>query len=125
MAGEARILLIDDMPDVRKSIRMVLKRAGHEIEEAENGREGIEKAKSGKFDLVITDMLMPEADGGEVVQAIRRQGRTPVLAVSGGGMQVSPDGALELAEKTADATLKKPFSREDLLQAVNGLLGKQ
>ena len=88
----AKILVIEDMEGVRLSIVTVLERNGHTVSTAENGIIGVEKAKEDSFDLIITDILMPEQDGIEVINELREHNpNTIILAVSGGGTQVSVD----------------------------------
>ncbi len=119
----ANILLIDDMKGVRRTVSAVLKRAGHTIVEADDGGAGLELLKSQRFDLVITDMLMPQHDGMEVLLFLEQQSNRPrVLAISGGGSQVSADEAFMLARSKADATLAKPFDNAELLAVVDRLL---
>ncbi|QDM15415.1 response regulator [Tardiphaga sp. vice352] len=119
----AKILLIDDMAGVRRTVSAVLKRAGHKVTEADDGGIGLQLLKSDQFDLVITDMLMPNHDGMEVILFLEQQPKRPrVLAISGGGSQVSSDDAFMLARKKADATLAKPFDNSELLAAVDKLL---
>ena len=119
----AQILLIDDMKGVRRTLSAVLKRAGHTIVEADDGGAGLDLLKSQRFDVVITDMLMPQHDGMEVLLFLEQQSNRPkVLAISGGGSQVSADEAFMLARSKADATLAKPFDNADLLAAVDKLL---
>jgi len=119
----ANILLIDDMKGVRRAVSAVLKRAGHTITEADDGGAGLELLKSQRFDLVITDMLMPQHDGMEVLLFLEQQPNRPkVLAISGGGSQVSADEAFMLARSKADTTLAKPFDNADLLAMVDKLL---
>jgi len=119
----AQILLIDDMKGVRRAVSAVLKRAGHTIVEADDGGAGLEILKSQRFDLVITDMLMPKHDGMEVLLFLEQQSNRPkVLAISGGGSQVSADEAFMLARTKADATLAKPFDNAELLAVVDKLL---
>lgn len=119
----AKILLIDDMAGVRRTVSAVLKRAGHEVTEANDGGAGLQLIKSDRFDLVITDMLMPNHDGMEVILFLEQQPYRPrVLAISGGGSQVSSDEAFMLARSKADATLAKPFDNSELLAAVDKLL---
>jgi two-component system chemotaxis response regulator CheY len=121
----AEILLIDDMKGVRRTVCAVLKRAGHTVTEAEDGGAGIALLQSGqRFDLVITDMLMPKHDGTEVILFLESQSNRPkILAISGGGSNVSSDEAFMLARSKADATLAKPFDNADLIAMVDKLLG--
>jgi CheY-like chemotaxis protein len=119
----ADILLIDDMKGVRRTVSALLKRAGHTVTEADDGGTGLDLLRSGRYDLVITDMLMPKHDGMEVLLYLEQQPNRPkVLAISGGGSQVSADEAFLLARSKADATLAKPFDNADLLAEVNKLL---
>jgi CheY-like chemotaxis protein len=119
----AKILLIDDMKGVRRTVSAVLTRAGHSVTEADDGGVGLQLLKSDRFDLVITDMLMPKHDGMEVLLFLEQQPNRPrVLAISGGGSQVSADEAFMLARSKADATLAKPFDNSELLAAVDKLL---
>jgi CheY-like chemotaxis protein len=120
----ASILLIDDMKGVRRTVSALLKRAGHTVTEADDGGAGLDLLRSGAhYDLVITDMLMPKHDGMDVLVFLEQQPRRPkVLAISGGGSQVSADEAFLLARSKADATLAKPFDNADLLAEVDKLL---
>lgn len=119
----AKILLVEDMKGVRRTVSALLKRAGHTVTEADDGGAGMQFLKSERFDLVITDMLMPKHDGMEVLLFLEQQPDRPkVLAVSGGGSQVSADEAFMLARSKADATLAKPFDNADLLAVVDRLL---
>jgi len=119
----AAILLIDDMKGVRRTVASLLKRAGHTITEADDGGAGMDLLRNGRYDLVITDMLMPKHDGVEVLLFLEQMPNRPrVIAISGGGSQVSADEAFALARSKADATLAKPFDNADLLAEVNKLL---
>lgn len=121
----AKILVIDDMEPIRHSINLILSADGHDIEEAENGFQGLEKIQQGNYDLIITDILMPEKDGTELLMELKTDGTTaPVLAISGGGSFVPGDYALTLAENYADAILRKPFGKADLKSAVDKLLAE-
>jgi CheY-like chemotaxis protein len=120
----AEILLIDDMKGVRRTVSALLKRAGHTVTEADDGGAGLDLLQGGqRFDLVITDMVMPKHDGMEVLLFLEQQHNRPkILAISGGGSQVSSDEAFLLARSKADAILAKPFDNADLLTAVDQLL---
>jgi CheY-like chemotaxis protein len=120
----AEILLIDDMKGVRRTVSALLKRAGHTVTEADDGGAGLDLLQGGRrFDLVITDMVMPKHDGMEVLLFLEQQHNRPkILAISGGGSQVSSDEAFLLARSKADAILAKPFDNTDLLTAIDQLL---
>jgi CheY-like chemotaxis protein len=119
------ILLIDDMAGVRRAVTAMLKRAGHSVTTAENGDQGLELIRARRFDLVITDMLMPGSDGADVLSHLSSLPNRPrVIAISGGGAGLSAESALRLARIKADAFLAKPFESEDLLAAVDKLLVK-
>ncbi len=120
----ADILLIDDMPAVRRSIAAVLRGAGHAVTEADDGEAGLALAQSRRFDLVVTDILMPKRDGTAVVMALAEATARPkLLAISGGSGALSETDALRLASLKADATLAKPFENTDLLSVVDRLVG--
>lgn len=122
----AKILVIDDVGGVRRSIVAILQRNGHVVEEAADGAEGLRKAEISRPDLVVTDMLMPGIDGIEVIERLRAlpNGRAvKVLAVSGGGSLVPKEEALIVAERLADAVLPKPFDNAELNAAVSALVG--
>jgi CheY-like chemotaxis protein len=119
------ILLIDDMAGVRRAVVSMLTRAGHTVTAAETGGQGIELLRSRRFDLVITDMLMPDVDGADVLAQVSGLPNRPrVIAISGGGAGLSAESALRLAKIKADAFLEKPFEAEALLAAVDKLLVK-
>lgn len=116
----AKILLIDDEVDLRQTLRLFLEQAGHTVVEADNGDEGIALHRSESPDLVITDLIMPGKEGIETILAMRRTDvTTPIIAISGGGRLELTD-FLQAARKLGAAyTLKKPFRREQLLEAVD------
>ena len=119
-----KILLIEDMKGVRESLEVILSIQGYQVDFASHGKEGLDKAKSSQYDLIITDILMPELDGTEVIIQLRNYGNnTPILAISAGGNGVSASQALTLAQEKASAILEKPFSKEELLDQVTQLIG--
>jgi DNA-binding NtrC family response regulator len=119
-----RVLLIDDEPMVRKIVRKMLERAGHEVVEAENGRVGIEQLERTNFDLVVTDIIMPEMEGIETLMTVReRFPAVVVITMSGGGRTGNVD-FLDVAEKLgASATLQKPFTYVALTEAIDQSFG--
>jgi CheY-like chemotaxis protein len=120
----ARILLIDDDHAVRTMLSLTLAHFGHTVIEAGNGREGLDLFKHANADLVITDIVMPEKEGLEVLIELREKHGPPVkvIAMSGGGRQKATD-YLRLAKLMGAAkVLAKPFSNEALIAAINELL---
>ncbi len=120
----ARVLVIDDVAGVRRSIAGVLSRNGHDVELAENGERGVEMARRSRPDLVLVDMLMPEKDGVETLEQIRTEGLAQAsIAMSGGGSLVDSEDALAAGRQHADAAMTKPFENADLLALVDRLTG--
>lgn len=120
-----KILLIEDMQGVRESLEVILSIAGYDLETANDVKEGLGNAQSSKYDLIITDILMPELDGTEVIMQLKNAGnKTPILAISAGGDGVSASQALVIAQEKADSVLEKPFSKEDLLKTIKELIGE-
>jgi len=119
----ADILLIDDMNLVRGAIKAVLSRAGHTVTEAATGEAGLELLKTRRFDLVVTDIMMPGADGNAVIMSLDGMPeRPPILSMSGGGAGVPAEQALLLAKEKADTVMTKPFVNKELLATVDTLL---
>ena len=120
----ARILLIEDDNEVRTMLRLTLIHFGHAVIEARNGKEGLELFKDANADLVITDIVMPEKEGLEVLVELRKKQVLPVkiIAISGGGRQKAAH-YLRLAELMGAARiLAKPFSNEVLIAMIDELL---
>ncbi|MDH5527211.1 MAG: response regulator [Nitrospirota bacterium] len=119
----ARILIIDDEELARYAVRKILTGAGHDVTEAENGSNGLELQRKTPFDLVITDIVMPEKEGIETIMDLKKEfPDTPIVAISGGG-RLGPTDYLNMSSQLgARQTLAKPFSRDDLLSAVDTCL---
>jgi CheY-like chemotaxis protein len=119
-----KILLIDDEEVVRSVVGEILKRAGYWVQTAADGKSGLELFQRDEFDLLITDLLMPETDGLETIMALRRQRKAmKIMAISGCGLTLGGE-YLKIAEHLgADITLAKPFTQASLLTAVASLLG--
>lgn len=116
----AKILIIDDEDQYRSTLKKMLEKAGYnEIEEAANGSAGLKIFQRHHFDLVITDIIMPEKEGIEtIVELLRIDPRIKIIAMSGGG-RIGPENYLELARHLgAGKTLAKPFKQAELLQLV-------
>lgn len=121
----ARILVIDDEELARFTVREILEAAGHQVVEASNGNEGIEQQKTNPFDMVITDMIMPEKEGLETI--VELKGGYPelkIIGISGGGRTRNLDFLKLARELGADMVITKPFSEEDLIKGVTACLPK-
>lgn len=108
-----KVLIVDDEPLVRRSLARVLRAKGHEVLEAEDGRQGLEQWRQGDPDLVFLDVLMPQMSGPEVLSNLPGPRRAKVILMSAfsGDQPVSPAG-----EQAADLFLPKPF--EDVFEVV-------
>ena len=119
----ARILLIDDDDTVRLSMRLALEDADYIIDEAANGAAGLERMREQPADLVITDIFMPEKEGLETIDELKRDfPRAKIIAISGGG-RMDPQDYLEVARNLgADRSLFKPFDIRLLVTTVEEAL---
>jgi DNA-binding response OmpR family regulator len=115
----ARVLVVDDEPDIRTLLRNLLERAGYAVEEAADGRAGLRSFFASSPDLVILDVTMPELDGWTTLERIRDLSDVPVL------MLTARSGELERVRGLthgADDYVAKPFGRQELLARVQALL---
>jgi DNA-binding response OmpR family regulator len=122
----ARILIIDDDNAFRAMLRAMLEEAGYnDIEEADDGDIGAKLFRQRPFDLVITDLIMPNKEGIEMIVELRRDyPLIKIIAVSGGG-RTGPQDYLRLARHLgADRTLEKPFKCSELIDTMQGLLNE-
>ena len=119
----ARVLVVEDDPQVRMMLRMMLERAGYEIGEACDGKEAIRSQRDDPADLIITDIIMPETEGLETIMEVRREWPSvPIIAISGGGTE-PPEKYLKLAKGLgACRSFPKPVDRDEMLQAVGELI---
>ncbi len=115
----AEILIIDDEPGVLGILRKILESAGHSVADAPDGEVALRHFEGKPADLVITDIFMPGMDGIEFLVHIRKTfPDARVLAMSGGGL-LSRDQALsDAALLGADGILQKPFTKDEVLEAV-------
>ena len=112
-----RILLVDDEPSVREAFRMMLKFDGHTVTEANNGAEALDLFTKGQFDLVATDFEMPVMKGNELAVRIKDLApRQPVLMIT------AYERELGDPENPVDSILNKPFTMDNLREAIAKLL---
>ncbi|MGE5503675.1 MAG: response regulator transcription factor [Actinomycetota bacterium] len=118
----ASILIVEDDPLVRNSLRFIIEAGGHVVTEAEDGSVAL-KAPLADYDLVITDILMPEVSGIEVIRALRALPAPPPIIAMSGGNRLDGDDPLEVALASgALVAMRKPFSAKDLMAAVSRCL---
>jgi len=119
----ARILVIDDDDTVRLSVRLALEDADHLVEDAADGEKGVAMFRENPADLVVTDIFMPEKEGLETIDEIKRlRPDTKIIAISGGG-RMDPEDYLSIAKSVgADHSLLKPFDIVKLAEVVETLL---
>lgn len=118
--SEGRVLVVDDEEDVRKSVRLILSKAGYDVIEAEDGEAGVQLAKSGDNPLalgaIICDLNMPKMSGMEAIPYFRSQFPScPVIVLSGA---VTVERSIALFKQGVVECLVKPIDKEKLLGAV-------
>ncbi len=121
----AKILVIDDEKIVRMAIIHKLKKEGHEVIEAEDGEEGIEKYREDPADLIITDIIMPNKEGFETIRELNEEfPDAKIVAMSGGG-KISSENYLDIAKKfNVVDVFEKSFEWEEMLKIVRKLFPK-
>lgn len=119
----AELLLVDDNVQLRELLAEALADAGHQVTQAGDGRTAIRLLRARSFAAVVSDMIMPEADGAEVMAAMRgRQPRPRLVIISGGG-SIEPMRYLQMARVLgADEVLQKPFPPSRLIELLARLL---
>jgi len=119
----AAILVVDDDRDVRDMLQRLLERAHYEVETAEDGKQALRMFQEKAYDVVVTDILMPEKEGVETIIELRKQcSDIKIIAISGGG---KGDAAhyLQVARAFgADRIFSKPFECHEILQAIAELM---
>ncbi len=118
-----KILVIDDEPLMRTFLRATLEHAGYEVKEAPDGNEGLHLFHTYSPDLIITDMIMPDKDGIELIMEIRKsESAIKLIAISGGGY-IPAEKYLTLAKAlNIDTCLQKPFDSHQIVSAVKKVL---
>ncbi|ADY65448.1 MULTISPECIES: response regulator [Rhizobium/Agrobacterium group] len=120
----AHILTVDDSASIRMTTKIALTGAGYQITEAVDGQDGLAKAKAANFDLIVTDLNMPNMNGLEMIEALRQSPAhtgIPIIFLT-----TESDADMKARAKAAGATgwLTKPFDAEHLVKIVRKVLGK-
>lgn len=122
----SHILIVEDTRLMRDSLVDVLTELDHEVVTAENGAEAVSMIAAGQvFDLIITDIIMPEMDGIEAIMEVQTMSpETPIIAISGGSARLEKAAGLDTAKRLgAVAVLEKPFEIDSLLAAIQVATG--
>jgi CheY-like chemotaxis protein len=114
------ILVVEDHVIMREVVCEILEDAGHRVRSAADGHEAMQKLSADRYDLVVTDIVMPAMDGIELIGELRRRyPETRIIAMSGGGERFPTNDGLLIAKRLgAGVTLNKPFGAEEILSAV-------
>jgi DNA-binding response OmpR family regulator len=120
-----KILLVDDDDALRKVLRLTLVKMGHAVVEARNGKEALALQRNEPFELILTDLIMPEKEGLETIEEFRKKfPEVKIIAMSGGG-RVSVTDYLKIAKVMgADGILAKPFSNDEMAAAIDAVLAE-
>jgi two-component system KDP operon response regulator KdpE len=118
----SRILVVDDESGIRKVVRDALEREGHEVETAVDGKDALELCEGRDFDLVITDLAMPQVSGLELVREIRRKSAVPILVLT---VRAEEREKVRLLDSGADDYVTKPFGVAELLARARALLRRE
>jgi two-component system alkaline phosphatase synthesis response regulator PhoP len=118
-ASSATILVVDDEPTLRETVRYNLRREGYTVSLAADGREALAMARAARPDLVVLDVMLPGMDGLQVCRTLRAESTVPILLLSARGEEIDRVLGLELG---ADDYLTKPFAMRELLARIRAML---
>jgi CheY-like chemotaxis protein len=122
----ARILVVDDEPEVLLLLTDILESVGYEVVRATNGAEGLKEYQQGAIDLIVTDIIMPDKEGLESIMDYKQLNPDVKIIAISGGARIGPHTYLKMAEKFgARKVFSKPFRNKELLDAVEELLAEQ
>lgn len=117
-----KILIIEDEERIRTIVKTYLNKEGYEVEEAKDGKEGLEKFKKGDFSLIILDVMLPILDGWTVLREIKRISKIPVIMVTARGEEMDRLFGFELG---VDDYVVKPFSPRELVARVKAVIRRK
>lgn len=115
-----QILLIDDDEAMRETLADCLDSAGHTVSQAENGKKALQLLENSTYDLIVTDVFMPELDGIELIQILGdKDNQPPIIAISGGGGVLPPNWSIKLTEiYSVASSMTKPIDMDFFLSTV-------
>jgi len=115
-----KILIVDDDPEVNEVLELMLTKMGHEVTAVTQGKEAIARFGQDSYDLVITDVFMPEVSGWDVVEAVKQKSpETPVLLITGWGLQLDRE---QINRSGINGIITKPFSKQAISDEIAKLL---
>ena len=117
-----RILAVDDEPNIVRLIQVNLERHGYQVETANNGVQALEKIRASRPDLVVSDVMMPEMDGFELLSTIKRDPALEDLPIIMLTAKTQDKNVMEGYSRGADMYLTKPFNPAELLAFVKRIL---
>ena len=122
-SSRGRILVIDDEPDIRESLEMLLSSEGYRVELAPNAFEGLKAFESTAYDLVLLDLMMPDKSGMQVLEEIRTRDReTPIFLITAYG---SVETAVNALKRGANDYFSKPWDNEKLLIEIDRMIARR
>lgn len=110
--SQSRVLVVDDEPQIRRALRLVLRANGYEVTEVAAGEDALDALASAPYDLMVLDLMLPDVDGVEVCRRVREWSEMPVLVLSAHGDE---DIKVRALDEGADDFVTKPFSAPELL----------
>ncbi len=117
--NSARILVVDDDPQIRRVLRTALIAQGYEVTDARNGEEAVEKMRDEKPDLIILDMNMPRMNGLETCRSVRATSDVPIIMLT---VRNAESDKVDALDAGADDYMTKPFSSPELLARIRAAL---
>jgi two-component system KDP operon response regulator KdpE len=121
-AGEARVLVVDDEPQIVRGLRVILRNAGYRVEEATTKQQALDAVSVRPPDAIVLDLVLPDGDGIEITSDIRRWSRVPIVVLSAVGDEEQKVRALDAG---ADDYVTKPFGTEELLARMRAVLRRR
>jgi len=120
----ARILIIDDDDQIRDMLCRMLNQEGYVADDASNGVEGLARFRQQPYDLVLTDLIMPEKEGIEMIIELKSEFPEVKIIAMSGGARMGPEAYLQLAESLgAESCFTKPIPRKELITTIHTLVG--
>jgi len=118
-----KILVVDDEELVRDALEMVLLRSGFEVKSAYSAIKGLEICQENQFDVILTDIVMPEMDGVAFIKELRNRNiKTPIITITGGARVGQKNMSSQAKEAGACQTLRKPVNKKQILDAIDKAL---